>query len=79
MTGERGDDPAGPEDLAPGWESSGYTIEGRLRQLSMFTGNLGRRRRGWRGRIGGIAALIVLLVVLLPAGAALLQWLGSRQ
>jgi hypothetical protein len=70
--------PPGPDDLAPGWRSSGYTIEGRLRQLSMLTSNVGRRRRGWRGRMGGIAAIIVLVLILAPAGAAVLQWLASR-
>ena len=77
VTAKRPEPAPGPDDLAPGWRSSGYTVEGRLRQLSMITDSTRRRPRGWRARIGTYAAVIVAALVLVPAGAALLQWVGT--
>lgn len=77
VSAKRGQPVPGPDDLAPGWQSSGYTVEGRLRQLSMITGNSRRRQRGWRSRIGVYAAVILLALILIPAGAATVQWLAN--
>ncbi len=56
----------GPEELAPGWGSNQYTVDGYLRSWSMFASGINRRRTGWRAWIGWVAAVLVITLLAGP-------------
>lgn len=56
----------GPDELAPGWGWSANTPEAQIRQASSIAGNVRRRQRGWRARMGTAVVIVALCAILVP-------------